>query len=316
MTLTVDASGINWNYGGSKIFDNGTLQITTDDNVYINASVIITRGQYLGTKLGSYLNTEQDKCFTKYTYLNYNTGQGVINGDPYNPDANYSLITWYRIMCSAEIDVYSDKRIKKNICEIPKEFALNTIRNLVPCTYNYKDVVKKGANLNYGFIAQEVDQILPFVVKKTKDFIPNVYEVATISENKITLTDFSTKDLLTQDTNLKMKMFDNKDAEVIVTLKEIIDDKTFTIQENILEVSDNKIFVFGQEVDDMHSLEKNAIFSVTTAAVKYLDIELQETKSIVEKQQKVIDIQTQQIQDLITTTEQLKKDLEILQSKS
>ena len=248
-----------------------------------------------------------------YGWLNKS---GVVGSGTLGGNQAYSLVTWYRIMCAGEIDCYSDKRIKKNICEIPKDFALNTIRNLIPCTYNYKDVVKKGANLNYGFIAQEVDEILPSVVKKTKDFIPNIYEVANISKNIITLTNFSTKDLLTQETNVKIKMFDNKEQEVIVTLKEIIDDKTFTIQENILEVSDNKIFVFGQEVDDMHSLEKNAIFSVTTAAVKYLDIELQETKSIVEKQQKVIDIQTQQIKDLITTTEQLKKDLEILQSKS
>ena len=314
MTVTVNSSGLNFNNNGGDGSTNTTLEVDTASNLILSFACLIIKNsldisdsnanQYLRGALSS---------GNPYGWLNKS---GVVGSGTLGGNQAYSLVTWYRIMCAGEIDCYSDKRIKKNICEIPKDFALNTIRNLIPCTYNYKDVVKKGANLNYGFIAQEVDEILPSVVKKTKDFIPNIYEVANISKNIITLTNFSTKDLLTQETNVKIKMFDNKDQEVIVTLKEIIDDKTFTIQENILEVSDNKIFVFGQEVDDMHSLEKNAIFSVTTAAVKYLDIELQETKSIVEKQQKVIDIQTQQIKDLITTTEQLKKDLEILQSKS
>jgi len=142
-------------------------------------------------------------------------------------------------------------------------------------------------------------------VKKTKDFIPNIYEVASISENKITLTHFSTKDLLNQDGLIKIKIFDHKDTEYIDSLEEIIDDKTFTIHENIPEVSDNKIFVYGQEVDDLHTLEKNAIFSMTTAAVKYLDADLQESKRIAENQQ-------QEIDTLKTEVDTLKKELKEL----
>ena len=115
MTLTVDANGINWNYGGSKIYDDGNLQITTDDNVYINASVIIKGYQYLtNSNLASFLNTSQERYNSDYKYVDY---QFSYVGDQtnVNPKANYSLITWYRIMCADEIDIYIQTNVLKKI---------------------------------------------------------------------------------------------------------------------------------------------------------------------------------------------------------
>ena len=295
MSLSITSSTITWNNGGgSSISDNGDLTLTSDDRVVISGATLVCKGYqsiYIGNQ-GSYINTSKG---TGYWYVNNNSNYGTGSGI----NSNYSLVTHEKILCGGELNVYSDERIKQNIREIPKELAYHTIRNLVPVSYHYKDVVKKGGNLNYGFIAQEVDPIVPFVVKKTIDFIPNIYEVATISDNKITLTHFSTKDLLHRDSLMKIKIFDHKDKEYIVSLEEIIDDKTFRIQEEMMShFPDKTLFVYGQEVDDLHTLEKNALFTISTAAVKYLDADLQETKSMVENQQGEIDSLKSELQTL------------------
>jgi hypothetical protein len=40
---------------------------------------------------------------------------------------------------------------------------------------------------------------------------------------------------------------------------------------NLLLESDGGYFLYGQEVDDFHNLDKNAIFTVVTAAVQDID---------------------------------------------
>lgn len=85
----------------------------------------------------------------------------------------------------------------------------------------------------------------------------------------------------------------------------------------VKNLSDIHQFI-GFIAEDLHDLNLKELVSYKNdlpEAVHYERTCCFITK-IVQEQQKVIDIQTQQIKDLITTTEQLKKDLEILQSKS
>ena len=76
----------------------------------------------------------------------------------------------------------------------------------------------------------------------------------------------------------------------IVQITDIIDEKTFKIDQDI-ETDHNRIFVYGQEVPDFHSLDKDAIFTITTSAVQEIDKELQETN----KQVKVLEEENQQL---------------------
>ena len=56
---------------------------------------------------------------------------------------------------------------------------LKKICQLRVVQYSYIDTVTKGNRPKYGFLAQEVEKIMPDVVHKNQDFIPNVYEKAT-----------------------------------------------------------------------------------------------------------------------------------------
>lgn len=55
----------------------------------------------------------------------------------------------------------SDSTLKKNIADLP--FALEQILTLRPVTWNWKDG-SLGAQQEYGFIAQELEKVLPELV--------------------------------------------------------------------------------------------------------------------------------------------------------
>ena len=74
-----------------------------------------------------------------------------------------------------------------------------------------------------------------------------------------------------------------------VTINEIIDEQRFTVNESItleqkthVDLSGNiikdKLFIVGEMVDDFHTLKKDAIWTVTTAALQEIDRQLEETK--------------------------------------
>ena len=75
----------------------------------------------------------------------------------------------------------SDRRIKTDIVDADDLECLDTLRQLQPKKYKYKDVVNKGETPVWGFIAQEVRDTLPYATNTTTDFIPNIDGLGTVS---------------------------------------------------------------------------------------------------------------------------------------
>ena len=61
----------------------------------------------------------------------------------------------------------SDVRLKENITTIPN--ALNKVESLRGVNFTWKDTERKGSNLRMGFIAQEVEEVIPEVVHTQDD---------------------------------------------------------------------------------------------------------------------------------------------------
>jgi hypothetical protein len=195
---------------------------------------------------------------------------------------------------AAAITGYSDERIKTNITDIDNNVALIELRKIRPRTYEYKDKVKNPNSLIYGFIAQEVEETIPYAVRIMKGHLPNIYEKANVEAgNRIVLHNASTA-TFQADSNgkdasgntIEIKLFDENNKEIITNLVSIIDDKTFEISDNL---DMNEIFVYGNSVDDFRSLEKDAIFTITTAAVQQIDREFQEAKQTIHDLQTKLD---------------------------
>ena len=165
----------------------------------------------------------------------------------------------------------SDERIKTNICDLEDDSALQMILNIQPKTYKYIDIQGRGGNSNiiYGFIAQQIKDVIPDAVKIQTEFIPNILLIADYNfiENIITLPS-NTINNANFNVPLKIKCYDMYDNIIIVEVIEVINSNTFKIES--IKYDNNKIFVYGTEVKDFHALNKEYINTLNVCAVQEL----------------------------------------------
>jgi hypothetical protein len=202
----------------------------------------------------------------------------------------------------------SDQRIKKEITEINDDCALQVVRRIKPVTYKYIDQVNRHGETEYGFIAQDIKQVLPHAVKTEADFIPNVYDLADFSTltQSTSLVTLRTKQLEGIQVNDRIKIIDLREKACIQTILEtgissmIVDanlenyvsEYDFTEEDINNNIQKNTIFVYGKQVDDVNVLDKNAIFSVGIAAMQEIDrLIVQQHSTITQQINKIQELQ-------------------------
>lgn len=174
----------------------------------------------------------------------------------------------------------SDERIKTNIGDVQDDNALRMILNIEPKTYNYIDTQQRTQSDNrvYGFIAQQIRDVIPDAVKIQTEFIPNIFVVADYNpeENIITLPNPIPNP---QSNTSRVKCYDMRDTMLIVEVAEVISPTSFKIKNINLHnlnfninnnFNINKIFVYGTEVNDFHALNKEYINTLNVCAVQEL----------------------------------------------
>jgi hypothetical protein len=178
----------------------------------------------------------------------------------------------------------SDQRIKKDIIEIEDGESLSILRQIEPKRYRYIDEYKRGTDYVYGFIAQQVRGVLPAASGLVKDFIPSIMTSATVSYDSandittVTLVDNKQHNLTSENSNSRVRFFDENDQNTDLELHEIVSGDIFKVKGELKGVN---TFAYGVEVDDFHTLNKDAIFTVAVSALQQVDKELQETKQTV-----------------------------------
>lgn len=218
---------------------------------------------------------------TGFRYGNGGAGSNVnlfIN-EPINVKSNSGV--WATIFYAT-----SDRRIKKNVKELDDADALQVLRKIKPVKYEYIDQVQRHNRKEYGFIAQDVQEVLPHSVRTEQDFIPNIYDLADfeIIDNKtfITLRTHKLKNIkgdLIQLIDLmenkhEYQIYDviNESCFIISTdISQVVKQKELSEEDIKNDIHENTIFIFGSKVDDVHILDKNAIYSVSVAALQQID---------------------------------------------
>ena len=76
---------------------------------------------------------------------------------------------------STRFILHSDERIKKNIVDVEDDEALVKLRKLHPKKYRYIDESAQGAHQVYGFLANEVQEVLPDAVVEHTNEVPSIY---------------------------------------------------------------------------------------------------------------------------------------------
>lgn len=162
----------------------------------------------------------------------------------------------------------SDIRIKKNIQ--PVTDSLQKLKDLNVVSYDHIDY--RSPTMDAGVIAQNVINILPHAVNKNKGYIPNIYDRSTHEDLGDTVRIFVTCDnAITQDNSrVKLQIMHN-DKEV--EYNEVISNYTgssFDIKKWENYSAEDKVFVYGTEVDDLMAVDKDQIGILAAAGVKEL----------------------------------------------
>ena len=193
----------------------------------------------------------------------------------------------------------SDIRIKKDIVDIDDTSALEKLRLIKPKTYKYRNEEERGSDIVYGFIAQDVSNVLPYAVKTDANPVPTILS----SSNVTALTDTSVQ--LTLDKTIPDDINLTNTSNIFITVDGVggyACPVISTTGNNIITIertselsnitSTSNAYIFGEYVQDFHTLDKNAIFTIATAALQEVDRQLQAEKT------KVATLETQ-VADLL-----------------
>ena len=160
--------------------------------------------------------------------------------------------------------IASDKRIKNNIIEINDDLALQKVRDISCCWYNYIDRVSRGDGRVLGFIAQQVKEHLPEAVTESEHFIPNEMKKIHTSWDGTKMSSNDIPDV----SGIRYRFYVGNDISDNEKIIELVGDENncFTFKEKW-----ENVFCYGKEVDDFHTLDKNKLFALNFSATQELD---------------------------------------------
>lgn len=208
-------------------------------------------------------------------------------GAQYTANSDVSIYTFKSIWCDGTVLATSDMRIKENMVEINDGDALKKLRLIEPTSYEYVDK-RRGDSRVFGFLAQQVREHFPEATSIQTNFIPNFYQFchASFNETRLTLVDISNREVLASviPGKTKIKIFDitiNEHTPPIVSVDASAGTLTFDISGlGVTEdVSGGKMFLYGMEVDDFHTLNKDYLFTINFAATQEIDREVQRLRA-------------------------------------
>jgi hypothetical protein len=169
--------------------------------------------------------------------------------------------------------------------------SLEILDLLKPKTFHF--INKK--ELSYGFIAQDVKKIIPDAVKTSSDFIPNI-QVDSYIETSYGCLDDKRNNIkqcflrtlqpvrLIMSEVIKLKIIDSNKKERIVKVKDIISDYIIELHD-VLE--DGNYFIYGQIIDDFHTLNKDVLYTLAIKSIQELHNKIKHLESLISSNKKV-----------------------------
>jgi hypothetical protein len=260
-------------------FKDSELYSNCDINYFAGRTYITSgalSGSYYPLEVHGYKNApDQTGSSLYYADVPSLGGRAIAINGSINMTARFEYGLW--VSTGTELWVSSDERIKKDITLYDNTIGLDKLRNIDVKNFKYIDGKGRNPKQNeIGFIAQEVQKILPSAITKETEYLPNFYKKIncewTEFEKKYKM---KSSDLLNV-SNIKYKFYVwNKDdkTETLQMIEGNIDN-TFTFENKW-----DNVFCIGNNVNDFLALDKNSLFIINFSATKQLDKIVQEQKN-------------------------------------
>jgi Chaperone of endosialidase len=292
--LVQGSTGLGTSAPQNKLDINGSMVI---GNAYAGVNIAPANGMLVQGRVG--IGTTNPAVPLEVAA--YNTF-GPIGFGFLNPSGNtgtssgpvpVSIKATERIV-AAEFNAYSDSRIKRNIVTSTSANDLTALLKIRVADYQLIDSIHNGNNHVKGFIAQELENVLPQAVHTGADYVPDIYCLSTA-------TQYNEKERTLQISLSKphqLKVGDKVKAFAGDGLQEqyvsaINDATTFTLSNwEIKQAGMNpveKVFIWGKWVEDFHTVDYNQVFSLGISAMQQLAKENEDQKKINQSLQQQID---------------------------
>ena len=274
--------------GNSFTLNNGNTGIGTTNPEYklhvegttcLNGSTYsITDRFHYDTNLAKRLNYKLND-FTTFVggTLDYNASSKAFEFTRTSGDVGlFQIFQNGNYSAAGSLQAWSDTRIKKEINDIDDENALQMILAIDPKTYKYIDHNRSPERV-YGFIAQQIRDVIPEAVKLIDNIIPNIYKNCVCEYNKRVYIELPI-DVL----GALIRIGDGGLYKIILVENEYIEVDKYMESKDI---SDGEQFVYGYEVKDFHTINKEYIYTLNVCATQIL------SRKIDEQQIKINDLE-------------------------
>lgn len=201
--------------------------------------------------------------------------------------ANGSVISTAWFLAVSDIRVKNIKTISDSKSD------LETLMKVEVTDFKYVDKEEFGNRIFKKVIAQQIHEIYPRAINKSKGTIPSVFELAENVTTTLKHTIIRTKKLHNFKTGDKVKLIEEGNGLLIEPIT-VVDEHTFSIN----KIIDTKIFVYGKEVDDLLSVDYDALSILNISATQELA--------------KKVEVLQSENQKLKAEQEEMKKDLAAL----
>lgn len=171
------------------------------------------------------------------------------------------------VMLSGGTYNFSDQRIKRNIRKV--DSILDTIHQIDIVSYDHIDLQK--SSVQYGVVAQQIKPFLSSAVSAGKNWVPAPYAIATshtLHEGIVTLTVDASSPELHVGRRIRLYIeYDKKETEYET---ELISLTSTSISCKVWDTyhDDDVVVVYGVEVDDFLSVDKQQLGLLALAGVQ------------------------------------------------
>jgi hypothetical protein len=220
---------------------------------------------HVGTRTGSFAST----AYTGFAQGSASLGSGTaaftniaVRADGYIWSNGFGFVAT------------SDKRIKDIIGKSDNQEDLKTLMGINITDYKFIDKISLGNQAHKKVIAQQVESVYPLAINKTEGVVPSVFEMAkhvSVKGNK-TIIETSKPHQFVSGDEVRLVLEKGGEKELKVA---VVSDHEF----EIAEVISGNIFVYGKKVNDLLTVDYDALTTLNISATQQLSKEVDSLKS-------------------------------------